>query len=67
MKRRHFIAASGFGALAARAANFQTAVSNKPRWQPDGAGRLTTIGVLTPQGDARPESEITATAPEGRY
>ena len=65
MKRRHFIAASGFGALAARAANFQTAVSNKPRWQPDGAGRLTTIGVLTPQGDARPESEIKAMAPDG--
>lgn len=65
MKRRHFIVASGFGALAARAPDFQTSASNKPRWQPDGAGRLTTIGVLTPQGDARPESEIKAMAPDG--
>lgn len=65
MKRRQFIAASAFGALAARAASSQPAASNKPRWQPDGAGRLTTIGVLTPQGDARPESEIKTMAPDG--
>ena len=64
MKRRHFIAATGLGALAVHAPYSQS-VSDKSRWQPDGSGRLTTIGVLTPQGDARPESEIKAMAPDG--
>ena len=65
MKRRQFIAASGFAFLAAHAADSQTPGIKKTSWQPDGAGRLTTIGVLTPQGDARPESEIKAMAPDG--
>lgn len=65
MKRRQFIAVSGFSVLAARVADSQPRESKKPRWQPDGAGRLTTIGVLTPQGDARPETEIKAMAPDG--
>jgi maleate isomerase len=35
------------------------------RWQPDGVGSRARIGVLTPDFDPVPESEITAMAPRG--
>jgi hypothetical protein len=35
------------------------------RWQPDGAGSLARIGVLTPDFDPVPESEMWAMAPHG--
>jgi maleate isomerase len=34
-------------------------------WQPDGAGSLARIGVLTPDSDPVPESEMWAMAPSG--
>jgi maleate isomerase len=35
------------------------------RWEPDGAGFLARIGVLTPDDDPVPESEIRTMAPQG--
>lgn len=37
----------------------------EPRWQPDGVGSVARIGVLTPDFDPVPESEISAMAPTG--
>jgi hypothetical protein len=57
MKRRDFIALAGVGAIGAPA-------QSSP-WQPDGAGSLARIGVLTPHFDPVPESEMWAMAPSG--
>ena len=37
----------------------------EPRWRPDGAGSVARIGVLTPDFDPVPESEMSAIAPDG--
>jgi maleate isomerase len=57
MKRRDFITMAGVGAIGAPAQG--------SRWQPDGAGSLARIGVLTPHFDPVPESEMWAMAPAG--
>lgn len=66
MKRRHFITLAGAGAIgttALRSTPITTAKST--RWQPDGAGLRARIGVLTPEFDPVPESEMWAMVPQG--
>lgn len=66
MDRRHFLARSSL-AVAGVSTGLQLAprASQSRRWQPDGAGVLARIGVLTPDFDPVPESELSAMAPEG--
>jgi len=66
LKRREFAtfvsaAAIGAPALTSRVLS-ETQAS---RWQPDGLGALTRIGVLTPDFDPVPESEMWTMAPHG--
>ena len=63
MNRRHFITLAGVGAIATPALRSWAAA--QPRWQPDGAGSLARIGVLTPDNDPVPESEMWAMSPQG--
>jgi maleate isomerase len=66
MKRRHFIAlgaAAGLGTPRLGAATLPAAQG--PEWRPDGAGSVARIGVLTPDFDPVPESELSAMAPRG--
>lgn len=63
MNRRHFITLAGVGAIATPALRSWAAA--QPRWQPDGAGSLARIGVLTADNDPVPESEMWAMAPQG--
>jgi len=65
MQRRDFITATGVSALGIHALLSPVMAATKPKWQPDGAGLLGKIGILTPQGDAVPESEVKAIAPPG--
>lgn len=65
MLRRNFIAATGASALGIGSAKVLAEPSSKPQWKQDGNGLLAKIGVLTPQGDPVPESEIKAMAPPG--
>ena len=66
MKRRHFIRLAGVGATGALAARSSSALATAgPGWRPDGAGSLARIGVLTPDFDPVPESEMWAMAPPG--
>lgn len=62
INRRQFIAAT-----AVAFAPLGVSGSNKvpPPWEPDGVGSLARIGVLTPDDDPVPESEMRAMAPEG--
>ena len=65
MDRRRFLARSGFAAVAVSTGLHVSArASQGHRWQPDGAGTLARIGVLTPDFDPVPESEIAAMAPK---
>lgn len=66
MKRRQFMTLAGLGAVGTAA--FQSsslAAKEGTHWQPDGAGLLARIGVLTPNIDPVPESEMWAMAPPG--
>lgn len=67
MDRRRFVYLTGLATLsssrlveAASRSVFQT-----PLWQPDGAAAIARLGVLTPDFDPVPESELTAMAPRG--
>jgi maleate isomerase len=66
MKRRHFItlsAAAGMGAPLLRSSASHAAQA--PEWRPDGLGSVARIGVLTPDSDPVPESEMSVMAPDG--
>ncbi len=66
MKRRQFVAlgaAAGFGAPFIRAPTI--GLAQEPKWAPDGRGSLARLGVLTPDFDPVPESEMAAMAPRG--
>ena len=66
MKRRHFItlgAAAGIGAPLLRSSVSRAAQGSE--WRPDGLGSVARIGVLTPDSDPVPESEMSAMAPPG--
>jgi len=62
MQRRHAVALIGGGALALHS---RPALARKPRWPPDGVGSVGRIGVLTPDFDPVPESEMWTMSPEG--
>jgi maleate isomerase len=62
MRRRHAIVLMGGGVLALHSA---PALARQPRWLPDGLGSVGRIGVLTPDFDPVPESEMWAMAPQG--
>lgn len=66
MKRRQFITLAGTGAIG-RPAFFSRPLptAQRSRWQPDGVGSLARIGVLTPDDDPVPESEMRVLAPVG--
>ncbi len=66
MKRRDFIkfgAVAGIGAPLVRSSTWHQAQGSE--WRPDGLGSVARIGVLTPDFDPVPESEMTAMAPDG--
>jgi maleate isomerase len=66
MKRRHFItlgAAAGIGAPFFRSS--ASSAAQGPEWKPDGLGSVARIGVLTPDSDPVPESEMSVMAPPG--
>jgi maleate isomerase len=66
MQRRQFVSLAGMAAIATqRFASAKLAASERSSWQPDGAGSLARIGVLTPDFDPVPESELWAMAPHG--
>lgn len=66
MQRRQFITLAGIAAIDAHnLASATQAATQHSRWQPDGVGSLARIGVLTPDFDPVPESEMWAMAPKG--
>jgi maleate isomerase len=66
MRRRQFFALAGMAAISTQGFPSATlAASENSPWQPDGVGSLARIGVLTPDFDPVPESEMWAMAPHG--
>ena len=66
MQRRQFITVVGIAALETKnLASATLATSENPSWQPDGVGSVARMGVLTPDFDPVPESEMWAMAPHG--
>lgn len=66
MKRRQFIPLAGTAAIGAPALLARPLPATwRSQWQPDGVGSLARIGVLTPDFDPVPESEMWAMAPNG--
>jgi maleate isomerase len=63
MDRRRFLALSSLTALGA--ASSRPFIEAGPAWKRDGAGLRARIGVLTPDFDPVPESELSAMAPPG--
>ena len=59
MDRRSFIALAGVGAVATSVVRSDPLSSTvNAQWRPDGVGSLARIGVLTPDFDPVPESEM---------
>jgi maleate isomerase len=65
MKRRHFFTQACLGAAAAPIVHAQARKSQGTSWQRDGAGLVARFGVLTPDFDPVPESEMSAMIPQG--
>src|SRR5438067_12942344 len=67
MHRRKFLSALGLGSgsLLAVPTIAKAAGSDPNSWQPDGAGTVARFGVLTPDFDPVPESEMWAMVPRG--
>jgi maleate isomerase len=68
--RRNFLQIAGTAGVVAavKAPGLTLATPSRTprsRWQPDGAGSLARVGVLTPDFDPVPESEMWAMAPHG--
>jgi hypothetical protein len=63
INRRQFVASTTIAALAPRAP--LASAEPEQRWEPDGVGSLAGIGVLTPDDDPVPESEMRMMAPDG--
>lgn len=66
MNRRRFLGVATL--VATEAPAFRASLAHaapSPRWAPDGAGLVGRFGVLTPEFDPVPESEMSAMAPEG--
>ncbi|HMG88895.1 MAG TPA: hypothetical protein VK589_02510, partial [Chryseolinea sp.] len=61
MKRRDFINVSGLGIYGTMASPLSSTVTaEQNNWQPDGSGFLGRFGLLTPDFDPVPESEMMA-------
>ncbi|MGI9078688.1 MAG: maleate cis-trans isomerase family protein [Gemmatimonadaceae bacterium] len=65
MQRRRFVTLMGVGATGALAVRSSKGLAAQGKWRPDGVGSLARIGVLTPDFDPVPESEMWAMAPRG--
>ncbi|MFL5563205.1 MAG: maleate cis-trans isomerase [Gemmatimonadaceae bacterium] len=65
MQRRHFVTATASGLLGVSSIPRHLWQPAEDRWQYDGAGTLARFGVLTPDFDPVPESELWAMAPRG--
>lgn len=65
MNRRHFITRTGLLAAGGSRLHSQSDGSQRPRWQSDGAPTIGRLGVLTPDFDPTPESEMWTMAPPG--
>lgn len=63
INRREFLASTTIAMVAPPAV--PTPAEREQRWEPDGVGSLARIGVLTPDDDPVPESEMRMMAPEG--
>src|SRR3954464_7016104 len=64
MNRRQFFSRSGAAAIAAPLFRVSAAAQHS-EWRRDGAASLARFGVLTPDFDPVPESEMSAMAPAG--
>ena len=65
MNRRLFLSVSGLAAVGTPGFRPLPVEAAQGRWQPDGAATLARLGVLTPEFDPVPESEMSAMAPPG--
>src|ERR1700746_1237984 len=66
MRRRQFLSLAGTAAMTAPAVLSRSLpAAQRSKWQRDGIGSLARIGVLTPDFDPVPESEMWAMAPRG--
>ena len=65
MQRRHFFIQASLGAGGVVMAGSQSLKAQGTRWQSDGAGAVARFGVLVPDFDPVPESEIWAMTPPG--
>lgn len=65
MDRRQFLGLTSMAAMSTWTSRPLRAAVQEPRWQPDGTGSIARIGVLTPDFDPVPESELSAMAPAG--
>lgn len=66
MKRRQLFTLMSAGAISMASDSLSQPFSiSKSRWKPDGAGHLARIGLLTPDFDPVPESEMCAMIPAG--
>ena len=67
MDRRHFLYLTSLAILSSARVVDAAAHSGgqTPAWQPDGAASIARLGVLTPDFDPVPESELVAMAPQG--
>ena len=65
MQRRHFLVAAAMGSVGASIAPRRSGQAQEIPWQYDGAGTLARFGVLTPDFDPAPESEMWAMLPRG--
>jgi maleate isomerase len=63
INRREFLAATTIAMVPPRAV--VASAEREQRWEPDGVGSLARIGVLTPDDDPVPESEMRMMAPDG--
>src|SRR5262249_41776716 len=63
---RQLITLAGTAAIGTAALpSHSVPATQRARWRPDGVGSLARIGVLTPDFDPVPESEMWAMAPQG--
>ena len=65
MKRREFISVAGLAAIGTPLRSTKLAGTEHVQWQPDGLGSIARIGVLTPDDDPVPESEMWTMATHG--
>jgi maleate isomerase len=65
MERREFLLSTAFASLGGSADWSSVAQGRETVWEYDGAGNVARLGVLTPDFDPVPESELWAMAPHG--